>query len=152
MTKRFRIGVTALACAFLLHACAKSSDSVTGSYVSPLQYGSYDCDQLAAEAGRLSARVAEVSGNQDDAAARDAVATTVGVVLFWPALFFLAAGDNEAELARLKGEFDAVERAAIEKKCSLADDIRRGREEAAAARAKKKAEAEAANKAKAPGD
>lgn len=152
MSRIAKLGMTALACAFLIQACAKSSDSVTGSYVSPLQYGSYDCDQLSAEAGRLSARVAEASGNQDDAATRDAVATGVGLVLFWPALFFLAAGDNESELARLKGEFDAVERAAIEKKCSLADDIRRGREQAAAARAKKKAEAEAAGKPTAPGD
>jgi len=111
--------------------CAKRSDQVSAAYVSPLQYASYDCNQLTEEATRLSSRVAQASGAQDDAADRDAVATGVGVVLFWPALFFLAAGDNEAELSRLKGEFEAVEREAVKKKCGIAEEIARARSEAA---------------------
>lgn len=35
----------------------------------------------------------------------------VGLMLFWPALFSLAAGDEKAELARLKGEFEAMDTA-----------------------------------------
>jgi hypothetical protein len=43
-----------------------------------------------------------------------------GVIVFWPALFFIG-GDkqNAAELARLKGEMDAVEQASIRKKCGI---------------------------------
>lgn len=44
-------------------------------------------------------------------ATRDKVAMGVGLMLFWPALFSLAAGDEKAELARLKGEFEAMDTA-----------------------------------------
>ena len=45
----------------------------------------------------------------------------VGLILFWPALFFLEGGDGpEAqEYARLKGEREAIERSSIKKKCTL---------------------------------
>lgn len=38
----------------------------------------------------------------------------VGLVLFWPALFFLAGDDQKEELARLKGEYEALEKASIQ--------------------------------------
>jgi hypothetical protein len=39
---------------------------------------------------------------------KDAVATTVGVIVFWPTLFLIG-GDkqNAAQLAQLKGQMDA---------------------------------------------
>ena len=43
----------------------------------------------------------------------------VGLFLFWPALFFLAGEDKEDELAQLKGEMEALEEAAIDKKCEM---------------------------------
>ena len=85
-------------------------------YVSPLQYNPYSCDQLRLEYMRISSRLVEVSGKQDSAAKRDGVAMGVGLVLFWPALFLLAGNKgNPDELARLKGECDAIEICAIEK-------------------------------------
>ena len=43
----------------------------------------------------------------------------VGLVLFWPALFALGGTkQQEAELARLKGEYDAVQATATSKKCA----------------------------------
>ena len=45
---------------------------------------------------------------------------TVGIILFWPTLFFLGGTRaQEAEYARLKGEADAVQQAAILRKCKL---------------------------------
>jgi hypothetical protein len=42
----------------------------------------------------------------------------VGLILFWPALFALGGTkQQEAEYARLKGEYDAVQEAAVIKKC-----------------------------------
>ena len=68
----------------------------------------------------MSQRAAEVAGIQDEKASGDAVATGVGVVLFWPALFFIKGdGQTAAELGRLKGEFDALEKVSIEKNCGL---------------------------------
>ncbi len=45
----------------------------------------------------------------------------VGLVLFWPTLFFLEGGDGPeaAEYARLKGERDAIEKVSIQKKCAI---------------------------------
>lgn len=89
-----------------------------------MQYGSYDCDQIRAEMVRVSSRVKEVAGAQQRQARNDAVAVGVGLVLFWPALFFLMSDDQKEELARMKGEYDALESAAIQKKCPVADEIK----------------------------
>ena len=79
---------------------------------------------------RVSRKVAEVSGAQQKTATRDAVALGVGLVLFWPALFFMIGGDKKDELANLKGQFDALESAAIQKECSVVAEIEEGRREA----------------------
>jgi hypothetical protein len=75
---------------------------------------------LAEEAQRVSHRAAVAAGVQDDQASKDAVATGVAVVLFWPAAFFIG-GDkgNAAELGRLKGEMEAIEQASIRKNCGI---------------------------------
>lgn len=100
--------------------CAKSSSDITGTYASPLLYQNLSCEQLGAEAVRVSQRVAQVSGVQDQKATSDAVTTGVAIVLFWPAAFMLNGNDqNAAELARLKGEYDAIQQANIQKSCGL---------------------------------
>jgi hypothetical protein len=110
------VAVAALA----LAGCATHSADITPSYISPMQYDAYSCPQLAEEAQRVSAHAAEASGAQDSQATKDAVATTVGVIVFWPSLFFIG-GDkqNAAELARLKGQMDAIEQTSIRKKCGI---------------------------------
>lgn len=114
-----------------LGGCASSPESVSSSYVSPLQYQSYDCDQVAQEMHRITHKVQEVTGVQSSKASGDAVAVTASL-LFWPALLFLAAGeDKSAELARLKGEAEALEQAAVQKKCTaLLEQIERERKAA----------------------
>jgi hypothetical protein len=104
--------------------CASSSDKITAQYVSPLQFSSFDCGQLAMEAQRISGRVAQLSGVQDQKATNDAIATGVAIVVFWPAAFLIGGNDhNSAELSRLKGEFETIEQVAIQKKCGF--DFRR---------------------------
>jgi hypothetical protein len=75
---------------------------------------------LAAEAQRVSAAAAAASGQQDSQATKDAVATTVGVIVFWPTLFLIG-GDkqNAAQLAQLKGQMDAIEQESIQKNCGI---------------------------------
>jgi hypothetical protein len=41
----------------------------------------------------------------------------VGLFLFWPALFLLSESDHREELGRLRGEYEALQQAAIEKQC-----------------------------------
>jgi hypothetical protein len=104
--------------------CASSSDKIGAQYVSPLQYSNYDCSQLSMEAQRISARVAQLSGIQDQKATNDAIATGVAIVIFWPAAFLVGGDDhNSAELGRLKGEFETIEQVSIQKKCGF--DFRR---------------------------
>lgn len=98
--------------------CATSSKNLTSSYVSPLQYQQYSCDQLAQESSNIQARVAEIGGAVDSRATRDKWVTGAGIVLFWPALFFVGGNKmQEAEFSRLKGEYEAVQKAAVQKHC-----------------------------------
>lgn len=120
--------VTAALSASILAGCASSPDRISAAYVSPIQYSGYDCDQVRSELMRVSGRVREVAGAQKQQANSDAIAMGVGLVLFWPALFFLAGGnDRKEELSRLKGEYDALEQAAIQKSCPVAAELRAGR-------------------------
>lgn len=105
---------------FMLAGCASSAAEIRPAYVSPLQYQNLTCPQIAAEAERLSRRVAEVSGVQDANKTNDAWATAGAIVIFWPAAFFIKGdGPIAAELARLKGEFESLERVATEKNCNM---------------------------------
>jgi hypothetical protein len=106
--------------ALFMTGCASKSADIAPAYVSPLQYQSFTCPQLTAEAQRVSAAAAVAAGQQDSQATKDAVATTVGVIIVWPALFLIQ-GDkqNAAQLANLKGQMDAIEQASIQKNCGI---------------------------------
>jgi len=107
-------------CSAILISCASSSDEIASSYVSPTQYSSFNCDQLSLELARLNARKTELAGNLDKAASNDESLTAVSIILFWPAAFALGGNEaQEAEYARLKGEYDAVQQMGIEKNCNL---------------------------------
>jgi hypothetical protein len=110
----------AVVAALSLAGCASKSADVAPAYVSPLQYQSFTCPQLAEEARRVSGAAVTASGAQDSQATKDAVATTVGVVIFWPSLFFIG-GDKQtaAQLAQLKGEMDAIQQESIRKNCGI---------------------------------
>ncbi|MDA9424182.1 MULTISPECIES: hypothetical protein [Bradyrhizobium] len=107
-------------CAALLAGCASSSQDVSATYVSPMIYQSYNCQQLAMEAQAVSARAATLAGAQDSQRTKDTVATTAAVIIFWPAAF-LVGGDKQtaAELGQMKGQLNAIEQASIMKKCNI---------------------------------
>ncbi len=109
-----------LGCAATMAGCASRSENVNAAYVSPNAYQSYSCDQIRAEAARVSSRAAAATGTQNSKATSDAVTTGVAVVLFWPAAFFIKGdGAGAAELSRLKGEMEALEQASVQKKCNI---------------------------------
>jgi len=101
--------------------CATHPDNIASSYVSDLQYQNYNCQQLALESGRVNKRISSLYNQARKTANRDAVQAGIGVVLFLPVLLLLEGGDGQvaAEYARLKGEFEAIEKTAIKKKCGL---------------------------------
>lgn len=110
----------AVAAALALGGCASRPDDIAAAYVSPLPYQQLTCEQLAAEAQRVSTSAVAAAGAQSQQAANDAVATTIAMVVFWPAAFLIK-GDNAkaAEVARLKGEMQAIEQASIAKACDI---------------------------------
>lgn len=111
---------SAVLAALMLAGCASKAADVAPAYVSPIQYQSFTCPQLAAEAQRVSAAAATEAGAQDSQATKDAVATTAAVIIFWPAAF-LVQGDKQtaAQLAQLKGQMDAIQQEFIAKNCGI---------------------------------
>ena len=102
----------------LMVGCASKSSDIQSSYVSPMKFNSYSCSQLEQEYARLLTKSSSINAQQDSIATKDAVATGVGLVVFWPALFFIDTDDHKEEVARLKGELEAVESSSIQKNCS----------------------------------
>lgn len=102
--------------------CASSPDKMTSSYISPIQYADYNCRQIGAELQRVNRRASDLYGHLKQTADNDNAQMAVGMVLFWPALFFLEGGDGPeaAEYTRLKGERDALEQVAVKKNCDPA--------------------------------
>ena len=116
--KPFAILATALS--LTAAGCASRSEDVAAASVSPAAYSSYSYRELSAEAQRVSAAAAGAAGAQDSSRTKDVVATTAAVVIFWPAAFFVGGNNAQtAELARLKGQMQAVEEASIQKRCGI---------------------------------
>ena len=116
-----RIQVTGVSIAALaVCSCATHPDDIQSTYVSPSLYARWTCEELVEERTRVASRVNQVTGLQSEAATGDAVFMTVGLVIFWPALLGLAAtDDHEQELARLRGEYEAIDQSMTRNRCSL---------------------------------
>jgi len=106
-----------------LAGCASTSSSIQPMSVSSFQYDGLQCQQIAIEAQRISANVQQLAGKQDEKFTRDAVITTVGLVVFWPALLampFVSGNDQQtAALAQARGEMIALEQASMRKRCGI---------------------------------
>lgn len=108
------VGVVAVAAA--LGACAKSPESISASYVSEVGYQAWSCQQLSEETLRLSSAYATAAQQQEKARTND----VVGVILIGLPVSSMS-GDNIApEIARLKGEQEAVRKAMVIKNCTPA--------------------------------
>jgi hypothetical protein len=113
--------VSALAIIVLLAGCASQPEDIAASSVSTLQYQDYNCKQISLELDRIERKVNDLYYRLDKKAGNDGAQMAIGIVLFWPALFFLEGGDGPeaAEYARLKGELEALETVSIHKKCAI---------------------------------
>jgi hypothetical protein len=96
-----------------LAACAKSPASIAPAYISEMPYMNYSCQQLGEEEARLSKAYANAAKQQEAARRGD----TVGVIFLGLPTSSLS-GDNIApEIARLKGEQEAIRKAQLNKGC-----------------------------------
>ena len=100
--------------AVLAAGCAKSPESISPAYVSEMHYRDWTCEQLAEERSHLAAALTTASAQQEQARSND----IAGVILLGLPVASLS-GDNIApEIARLKGERDAVDRASRLSDCA----------------------------------
>ncbi len=111
--------ITLFTLSFLLIGCATSPDKLSTQYIPASSYSNLDCDQIAASLRQKNTRLESLYAKLDKTASDDAAQMAVGMLLFWPTLFFLEGGDSPeaAEYSRLKGEVDALNEASVLKKC-----------------------------------
>lgn len=65
-----------------LTGCATASKDISAHYISPMQYQTYDCSQIASETLRIQSRVGQLGGRLDEAAANDkAIAGVWGIAV-----------------------------------------------------------------------
>ncbi len=105
----FLIVVAAIA---MLGACASRPESIPASYVSHEKYAAGDCTRLATQMSDARAELAKVSEMQNSKANGDAF----GVFLLGIP-FSQLSGDHAADVAKWKGEVEAIDTAQIKAKC-----------------------------------
>lgn len=99
--------------AVVVAGCAQAPESIQPSYVSQSNYINWSCPQLAEERGHLSAALATASAQQQSARTGD----TVGVILLGLPVSSMSGESIAPEVARLKGEQEAVRKVMIRKHC-----------------------------------
>ena len=97
----------------LLIGCATKPSDIAPQYISELSYQGYTCEQMANEHGRLVNALSAASDAQWKARSND----TAGVMLLGLPTASLSGGNQAANIARLKGEIEAIEKAANLKNC-----------------------------------
>ncbi len=103
-----------------LSACATPPKDIAPTYVSTGLYERLSCAELRNEAEAVSARAQQAYGLQEANRSSDAAMTGVALVLFWPAAFFMKGdGAAAADVARLKGEMQAIEQVNRIKNCGI---------------------------------
>lgn len=105
--------LAAVAVVCFVAGCAKTPESISPAYVSDVGYRSWSCANLAGEQQRLASALASASTEQSQARTTD----IVGVVLIGIPVSSLSGGNIAPQIARLKGEQEAVRKAMLSKGC-----------------------------------
>ncbi|HVY21476.1 MAG TPA: hypothetical protein VHA70_15550 [Bauldia sp.] len=100
--------------ALLVAGCAQDPKTIQPAYVSQIPYENYTCDQLGQEGARVDQALAQASAAQLQARGND----TVGVILIGLPVSSLSGANVAPQIAQLKGEKNAIDVVAIQKKCS----------------------------------
>jgi len=98
--------------AMSMSACANRPESIHASYVSHEKFMDLECDALSTKMSDTRSDLDKYSKMQDSKANADAV----GVFLLGIP-FSKLSGDVEGDVARLKGEVEAIDTAQVKKKC-----------------------------------
>lgn len=111
---KWRNARKALLVALSVAGCASSPENIKPTYTSEDHYLGLTCEQLGQESQRLNDALKTASEKQKSASSKDAL----GVFLIGMPLGSMSGEDIGPEVARLKGEVEAVQRAQNRKGCS----------------------------------
>jgi hypothetical protein len=104
--------------------CATRSADVKPEPVSAETFAGWRCDALAEETDRVQQRAADVAYAVDAQVGNNVIAMSLGVTVFWPALLAMRPdGPDAAELALLKGRFEALRTAAARLECPPTSEL-----------------------------
>lgn len=98
----------------VISGCASRPESISASYVSHEKYIGNECTVLATNMADARAELGKYSDLQNEKANGDAV----GVFLLGIP-FSQLSGDHEADVAKWKGEIEAIETAQIKNNCKI---------------------------------
>lgn len=102
-----------LGCVVVLAGCAAKPEAIQASYVSPVTYDSFSCAQLKQEWFRVDAALGAASQQQQQARDHD----TMGIVLLGIPTGSMSGEAVAPEVAKLKGQKDALNLSIITRKC-----------------------------------
>lgn len=102
----------------LLSACATRSQDVRPEPADPADFAAWACERIDDELDRVQQRAADVAYAVDERVGNNILALGMGLTVFWPAILALRPdGLEAAELARLKGRYEALRVAAHRQDC-----------------------------------
>ncbi len=115
------LSLTVIVGSILFAGCASKPEEIQTAYISPNKYNTYTCEQVTSELEYVSNETSNLYTIIKKKADNDAIQMGVGLVLFWPTLFFLEGGDGPeaVQYANLKGEYKALRKAIRKKSCSI---------------------------------
>lgn len=122
---QIRATATCLLACLVLAGCATRSGDVAPTPTSPSEFATWDCGRIDDELDAVQQRAADVAYSVDQRVGGNAVALGVGLAVFWPAILAMRPdGLEAAELARLKGRYEALQLAGKNHGCpALGDDL-----------------------------
>ncbi len=102
----------------MLAGCATPSGDVKPLPANPADFATWGCARIDDELDRVQQRAADVAYAVDERAGNNILALGIGVTIFWPSILAMRPdGLEAAELARLKGRFEALRSASTIKQC-----------------------------------
>ena len=103
----------------ILLAGGCSDSTVTrAQFVSPELYQDFTCEQLGNEGDQVARRAAEIGGTTHQSQGGPTLLGNRLVLVHWPTV--LPDTDDARRVERLRGEFEALSRAAGQRRCRLA--------------------------------
>ncbi len=124
--------LAALLAGLLATGCASRASDVAAKPADPASYAGWDCERLFDEIDSVQYQATDLAYQVDSVAGANMVALALGATVFWPALLAMQPdGAEAAQLAELKGRFDALRSAAAARACGAPPSVMAAHRQAA---------------------